>query len=214
MKKYIKFLLITALILGIACTVREHYLSDRTADNQHLPRELILINRNNSIPENFEVDLTEVQDGEQVDKRIYIYLEEMLADAVKAGYDPEITSGYRPEEYQKEIFNNKVAEYRDAGHSKREAEKQASLQIAKPGHSEHETGLAVDINSADGNSWELYGWLKENSFRYGFIIRYPYGKENITGISYEPWHLRFVGKESAEYIFRNNITLEEYLLLQ
>ena len=214
MKNYIKFLLITALILGIACSVREYYLENISTDNSEQQWELILVNSRNCFPENFNVDLKSTQNGEQVDKRIYSYLEEMISDAEQAGHSPEITSGYRSRANQQEIFDNSVKEYRDAGYSEKDAKQLTSEQVAKPGHSEHETGLAVDINSTTGDSWELYGWLQSNCYRYGFIVRYPDGKEDITGIQYEPWHLRYVGKEAAEYIYQNNLTLEEYVFKQ
>lgn len=222
MKKYIQFLLITALILSIACTITDYYSESessenkyafiQSAENRETPHELILINSQNCIPENFDIELKETRNTEQVDERIYSFLEEMLSDAENEGFSPEITSGYRSKEKQQEIFDNSVKEYREAGYSLREAKQLTSEQVAKPGYSEHESGLAVDINSANGNSWELYGWLQNNCYRYGFIVRYPDGKEDITGIQYEPWHLRFVGKESAKYIYETGITLEEYLL--
>ena len=224
MKKYIQFLLITAVILGIACTVTDYYSKSESAENKYAfiqsaenrksSHELILINNHNCIPENFDIELKETRNAEQVDERIYGFLEEMLSDAENAGFSPEITSGYRSKEKQQDIFDNRVKEYRDAGYSLREANQLTSEQVAKPGYSEHESGLAVDINSADGNSWELYGWLQSNCYRYGFIVRYPDGKEDITGIQYEPWHLRYVGQEVAEYIYQNNLTLEEYVFKQ
>ena len=86
---------------------------------------------------------------------------------------------------------------------------------AKPGHSEHQTGLAVDVEGSnnDYDKFESsieFNWMINNSYKYGFILRYPKGKENITGFKYEPWHYRYVGIELAKYLYKNNLTLEEY----
>lgn len=229
MKKYVIFLAVTALILGISCTVQEFlnpfesetvaadendefvYLHQK-ADNENTDWNLILVNNWNSVPENYEISLQRTSDGEYIDERIYPFLEEMFKAARADGYSPEVTSGYRSEKEQKELFDERVKDYRNVGYSKKEATSLANEYAAKPGFSEHETGLAVDVNSEDGDSWALYNWLSNNCHKYGFIIRYPYGKEAITGIEYEPWHLRFTGTTAAEYIYENNITLEEYVL--
>ncbi len=230
MKKYFLFLICVSILLTVACTIREHYLSQesasvtivqddefshlhKTIDNSELSWNFILINNWNCLPENFNVILRETENGEKVDERIYPFLEEMLLDAKNAGHSPEITSGYRSEEKQQQLFDNKIKEYRSVGYSKKEAKLLTLKQVSNPGYSEHGTGLAIDINSTDSDSLELYGWLKDNCHKYGFIVRYPDGKEDITGIQYEPWHLRFVGKESAKYIYETGITLEEYILL-
>lgn len=229
MKRYIQFLICIAIILSIACTVKEYYFSQqstssasfqndahshlhKTIDNSEQSWYMLLINDWNCLPEDFNVSLHETENGEKVDERIYPYLEEMLLDAERNGHSPEITSGYRSEKEQQELFDNRMDEYIALGYSKKEAKKLTNEYAAKPGYSEHETGLAVDINSSTGDSWELYGWLSENCYRYGFILRYPDGKTEITGIEYEPWHLRFVGEEAAKYIHENDITLEEYII--
>ena len=94
-----------------------------------------------------------------------------------------------------------------------DAQQMALDYVAVPGTSEHELGIAADINSQDGNTdWNVYAWLKDNAHNYGFILRYPEGKEDITGIDYEPWHYRYVGEEAAREIYERQITLEEYLM--
>lgn len=230
MKKYLIFLICVSILLTVACTIREHYLSQetdsvifeqedkyshlhKTIDNSQLSWNFILINNWNSLPENFNVILCETENGKKVDERIYPYLEEMFFDAKKEGHTPELTSGYRSKKEQQHLFDDRVDEYISVGYSRKEATSLANEYAAKPGNSEHETGLALDINSTSGDSFELYGWLKDNCHKYGFFVRYPDGKEEITGIQYEPWHLRFVGKESAKYIYETGITLEEYILL-
>ena len=92
--------------------------------------------------------------------------------------------------------------------------KKAEDYVAKPGFSEHQTGLCIDVTNRDKyfvKGTEEADWIANNCYKYGFIIRYPEGKENITGISYEPWHIRYVGKEIAKQIHNKGITLEEYL---
>ena len=173
---------------------------------------LILVNAKHSIPENYEVSLLELSNGIFVDERIYPDLQQMFDDARADGIFPIVGEGYRTHQAQEEIMENKVNEYRGQGYSNREAEKLAKEWVAVPGTSEHELGLALDINAAEGSdSWEVYTWLADNAYRYGFILRYPLGKEKITGIDYEPWHYRYVGKNAALEIYQQDITLEEYL---
>lgn len=111
------------------------------------------------------------------------------------------------------MMDEKVAAFVAEGKSEREAKKLAEDWVATPGTSEHELGIAVDINSEGSGSEAdgLYQWLSENAYRYGFIQRYPQDKSDITGISYEPWHYRYVGREAAEEIYSEGICLEEYL---
>jgi len=121
-------------------------------------------------------------------------------------------------DFQQQIFNQEVSKYMGQNYSQEEAKKKAAQWIAIPGTSEHQTGLALDIVSS---SYQLLNkeqentpeqkWLIENSYKYGFILRYPSDKTNITGIEYEPWHYRYVGKETAKEITERGICLEEYL---
>lgn len=180
-------------------------------DNTELLWNLIVVNAWNALPENAEPELLELSNGEQVDSRIYPDLQKMFDDARADGLDPEVTSGYRSRERQQELFDDKVQQYRDEGFSKRTARALTRKWVSEPGYSEHETGLALDINAKEGSSAAVYEWLSENSSRYGFILRYPKDKTDITGIDYEPWHFRYVGQEAAAYITAHNLTLEEYL---
>lgn len=220
MKKFIRILICLCVILAVACLAKDIYygnvfkenFSTAEINNNIQSWNLILVNKNNKMPENRIPELVTTENGEKIASAAYPFLEEMFSDARAEGFTPELTSGYRSEDEQKNLFDSRVTEYRDMGYSKKEAVSMTNKYTAKPGHSEHETGLAADINSLSGDKWEFYYWLKENSYKYGFILRYPSGKEDITGIEYEPWHFRYVGKEAAEYIFNNNLTLEEYLL--
>lgn len=151
---------------------------------------------------------------------IYDDLAEMLTDGSNEGLSFCIASAYRSREYQQNLIDGYILDAMAEGLSYNEACEQVFMESMPPGYSEHETGLALDIVAADyqmlDGGQELTAenkWLRENCCKYGFILRYPEDKEDITGISYEPWHFRYVGKEAARYISENNLTLEEYLEL-
>ena len=171
---------------------------------------LILVNRWNPIPENYEVTLVEVPGGEKVDERIYKPLMEMLEAAKEDNWDqlPNVVSGYRTQEKQQELYDEKIAEYEQQRYSAKEAAEQAKQWVAVPGRSEHQLGIAVDINGA---TYDLYFWLQENSYKYGFIFRYPGNKTDITGTAEEVWHYRYVGVEAATEMYEQGLCLEEYL---
>lgn len=169
---------------------------------------LMLVNRWNPIPENYEPKLAEVPGGEMVDDRIYSSLMEMLAAAEAQNLGPIVVAGYRTEETQQSLYNEKVQEYTALGYSENEAKEMTEQWVAIPGTSEHQLGLAVDINGA---TYDIYPWLQENSYKYGFIFRYPGAKTEITGVAEEVWHYRYVGKEAAREMYEQGICLEEYL---
>lgn len=176
--------------------------------------KLMLVNRWNPIQENYTPELTELWNGESVDSRIYPDLQEMFDDARAAGLDPCVTSGYRTNQVQRSLMDQEIAKYISQGYSEGEAKEIAEQWVALPGASEHQIGLAVDISMEDTSSQsasDVWRWLMENSYKYGFILRYPENKTHITGISYEPWHYRYVGKATAEEIYRQGVCLEEYL---
>lgn len=171
---------------------------------------LILVNKWNKIPDNYNVELVEVPGGEKVDKRIYEPLMQMLNDAKESNWDKEpiVVAGYRTNKKQTELYEERIKEYKKDGYSEKDAIAEAEKWVSVPGYSEHQIGLAVDINGA---TYDLYFWLQENSYKYGFIFRYPGNKTDITGISEEVWHYRYVGKEVAKEIYDKGICLEEYL---
>ena len=179
-----------------------------TADDG-TPWYLLLVNSTHPLPENWEAPaLIEMPGGETVDARIYEPLSQMLADAADEGLEPFVASGFRTRAEQQGFMDDKISEYRSQGYGESEARALAEDWVALPGTSEHELGLAADINGA---SYDLYIWLQQNSWRYGFIQRYPEDKTDITGISHEPWHYRYVGKEAAKEIYESGLCLEEYL---
>lgn len=171
---------------------------------------LVLVNYENAIPENYEPKLVEVPGGEKVDERIYDPLMEMLEAAKEGNWDqlPMVVSGYRTQKKQQQLYDDKVAGYRKEGNSQSEAEELAKQWVSVPGYSEHQIGLAVDINGA---TYDLYFWLQENSYKYGFIYRYPGDKTDITGVAEEVWHYRYVGVEAATEMYEKGLCLEEYL---
>ena len=176
--------------------------------------QLILVNKWNPMPEDYQVELTELSNGQSVDERIYPALQKMFDTARSEGIYPTVASGYRTAEKQQDLMEEKIAEYQAEGLTAREAKRKAKEWVAVPGTSEHQLGLGVDIN-ADGvhsRGKEVYEWLDRNGYKYGFIRRYPQDKTEITGIINEPWHYRYVGTTAAEEIHRQGVCLEEYLL--
>ena len=174
---------------------------------------LILVNRENYIPADYEVQLTELSNGKKVDSRIYPELQEMFNAARAQGYGLFVREGYRTQEEQQQLMDEKIEAYENEGKSKPEAKKLAEQWVAIPGTSEHQLGIAVDINADTSKSSrdDVYKWLEENAHRYGFIKRYPSNKTDITGVINEPWHYRYVGKEVASEIYSQGICLEEYI---
>ena len=183
-----------------------------------LPWNLILVSAASPLQATYKTRLTQLRNGQAVDERIYPDLQTMMDAARAEGLNPLICSSYRTIEKQKTLFQNKVNSYLSQGYSNAQAENEAAKWVARPGTSEHHTGLAVDIVSMDyqlldeaqENTPEQQ-WLMQNSYKYGFILRYPNDKSGITGIYYEPWHYRYVGKEAAREIYEQGICLEEYL---
>lgn len=178
---------------------------------------LRLVNQTNPISEDEVIDLAEI-DGFYVDSRIYDELTQMLEDGTEAGTGIYIRSAYREWDTQALYFGNMIEQYVNSGYSYYESYVLASEGVAVPGESEHQLGLAVDLISSEYETLdegqadtEVARWLEENSYKYGFILRYPEGKEDITGIMYESWHYRYVGVEAATEITELGITLEEYL---
>ena len=181
---------------------------------------LILVNRWNPVPDNYESGITfvKLKYDQSVDERIYPDLQQMMDDCRAEGLKPMVCSGYRSIEKQTKLFNNKIQEYLNQGYSQEKARSEAEQWVAVPGTSEHHLGIAVDIISENYQYLDdkqeqtpEQQWLLKNCWKYGFILRYPSDKSELTGIHYEPWHYRYVGKEAAEYITTHNLCLEEYL---
>ncbi len=187
-----------------------------TASAQDL---LVLVNKDHRIPADYQLELQWLQNRScAVSATMYPALRDMLTDGSEEGLSFVVASGYRSGEYQQQLLDEDIAASMAAGLTYEQAYDLETRETMPPGYSEHETGLAVDVVSLDyqilDEMQELTPenvWLRENCSRYGFILRYPVGSEEITGIDYEPWHFRYVGKEAAQEIMSRGITLEEYL---
>lgn len=187
--------------------------------NQRNQAATLLVNKSVYLSTDYEVMLTTLKNGQQVAGVMYEDLKAMLTDGekeVKASF--LVSSGYRTAEKQGKLLEEEILKNVRAGMNEEEARADALLTVAPAHFSEHETGLAVDIvsvaNQRLDETQELTAanrWLRENCQEYGFILRYPKGKEDITGFSYESWHFRYVGREAAKEIMEQGITLEEYL---
>ena len=173
-----------------------------------------LANYNHQLPEDFEVELADIDSTRQFDARAIKYLKDMLNDMREDGNtNIWVQSSYRSVKRQKELYDNSIQKYLKQGKSEEEAIKLTDEYINRPGCSDHNLGLAVDFNYVD-NSFEdtkEFKWLQENAENYGFILRYPKDKEDITTIAYESWHWRYVGEEHAKKMNELNMCLEEYV---
>lgn len=168
--------------------------------------DVIVVNKTYSLPSNFAPNnLVTINGYIKVVDYVKNAFNELKSDASSIGLNIYASSGYRSYSDQKYIYNNYV---------KMDGQEKADTYSARAGYSEHQTGLAIDVNTIDMtfDNTEESIWLKENCYRYGFIIRYPKNKDSITGYMYEPWHIRYVGKELAKKLYNDGqwITLEEY----
>ena len=180
--------------------------------------KILLVNPWNSLPEGYQVELEHVDNWYRLEKNCAQALKRMVADCTAAGFEPKIASAYRTQEDQEFLYWRKVGRLEAAGMDRELALVEAAKVVAIPGTSEHQLGLAVDLS--DKYYTELdelqaetdtQKWLMEHCYEYGFILRYPTGTTEITGIIYEPWHYRYVGQEIAQELRNLGITLEEYL---
>ena len=181
-------------------------------------QQIILANPWNQIPADYTVELQSIDENHQVASIAYADFQEMMADCRAAGLRPAVCSSYRTQEYQEKLFARKVAFYTRKGYAEDEARELAGRSVAVPGTSEHQLGLALDI--VDNGNWKLdesqaktatQQWLMAHSWEYGWILRYPEGSSEQTGIIYEPWHYRYVGRETAADLHSRGVCLEEYL---
>lgn len=233
--RVLSVVLIVFIIITIACVM----INNEKKDNEHtdllvseIPSitesstekidrtqwNLMLVNPDVPMPENYEINVKQLDNGQAIDERCYDALQSMMDDCRGAGFSPVICSSYRTQEKQQQLFDNQVEKWKKQGYSEEEAKFEAGRLVAVPGTSEHQLGLALDIvdisyQLLDENqeNTPAQQWLLENSWKYGFILRYPKDKTDITKISYEPWHYRYVGKKAAKEIFDRKICLEEYL---
>lgn len=180
--------------------------------------QLIMASAVSPLPEGYAPPQLDTVAGYQVDSRIASALKQMIAEAKLEGINLQICSAYRSEDYQRELHSNKIQEHMAYGYSEDAAVAAASSIVLPPGTSEHQTGLALDIVTPDYQVLDdgyaetpAAKWLAANAWKYGFILRYPQDKQEITDIIFEPWHYRYVGEEHAKAIYDGSYCLEEYL---
>jgi D-alanyl-D-alanine carboxypeptidase len=173
----------------------------------------VLVNNNHAIPQDYHFNLMTLDNQQQIDDRIYPDLQAMFDAARSQGLYPEITSSYRLASDQQQVLDEKIMAFQAEGYDQLQAENEARRTVALPGYSEHELGLAIDINAAENttSNEDIYAWLAENAYQYGFTLRYPEDKTEMTGVDFEPWHYRYVGKVVAQILYSQHLTLEEYL---
>lgn len=195
---------------------KEQKQQEETAKEQEW--NLVLVNSTHFMEEDYVPQLAEIENNYYFDARAVEYLQQMLADGRKEGLDFWICSAYRTMEKQTSLYENKIQRLMAEGLNYNEACEKAGTVVAYPGTSEHQLGLAVDIvaknyqqlDEKQADTKEAK-WLKENCWKYGFILRYPLDKTEETGIIFEPWHYRYVGVDAAKEIMEQGICLEEYL---
>ncbi len=193
---------------------------DENIDNKWA---MFLVNKNNPLPADYDsrIETRVVFESWReyfLDVRAADYLEDMIAAAKEDGIDLLVVSAYRTIEYQQQNFDKSVQDRIDKGMTEDEAYEDTLAEVALPGESEHNAGLALDImveeyQNMDDDGFEdteAFAWLDKHAAEYGFILRYPKGKQDITGIIYEPWHYRFVGLYYANEIKKSGLCLEEY----
>ncbi|MBQ9609592.1 MAG: M15 family metallopeptidase [Lachnospiraceae bacterium] len=203
-----------------AVAARNQLISQANTIYQNNSSFMVLVNATHPLQDGYAFEQYTLNCGEIIDSRIHTDLVNMLEACNEAGHEYTIVSGYRDKAKQQTDYDDTVASYVSQGFSQEEAESEASKYVQKPGYSEHETGLALDIAGLGYTSLdeslatdETVTWLMSNCYNYGFILRYPSDKSAVTGISYEPWHFRYVGIEAAKFIHDNNLTLEEFYQL-
>lgn len=194
-----------------------------TPDAHSSDWNLILVNRFNQLEDDLSFEQAIIENGFIIDARIQNELEQMLADGREQGLDFIVVSTYRTLAQQQANYDSVYQSYINQGRSHDEAVTMTEEYIALPSASEHSTGLAIDITEpvlyqqGEGGLVDAFDqtpegqWLYQNAADYGFVLRYPKGKEDITIINYESWHFRYVGVENATYMAENNLTLEEYV---
>ncbi|WP_241209365.1 M15 family metallopeptidase [Streptococcus sp. DD11] len=172
---------------------------------------LILVNRDH-LQEETTPALTQVGDI-QVDSRIAENTQQFLAAAQALAPEETLISGYRSRAEQEELYNENIAAEEANGLSHEEAEALVQKRVQLPGASEHQTGLAIDMSVPEGQQDDLAAKIAELAPQYGFVLRYPEGKSDVTGVDFENWHYRYVGVENAQYMQQHNLVLEEYLTM-
>ena len=187
-------------------------MTDFSVWNSTCEPTLVVINKANAIPDNYNISLSSYKD-KQISSFLKADLEAMVNAAAKDNINIFIYSGYRTIEEQTKYFKAQTEMYKKQGYSERAAQEKAAQSVARPKTSEHNTGLAIDFNCVRDNFYKTkeFAWLINNAHKYGFILRYAKDKMDKTGVIYEPWHFRYVGKEHSRKIMESGLCLEEYV---
>ncbi len=204
-----------------AVEAHNQLVAQANAIYQNSSELLVLVNGSHPITEGYSFEHYTLNCGEDIDTRMHDDLVNMLEACNEAGNEYRIVSGYRDQAKQQQLFDEKIASLvAQEGLSQEDAEAKAAMTIQRPGYSEHETGLAIDISGLDNATLDeslasdpTVAWLDQNCHMYGFVVRYPDGKTDVTGEVFEPWHFRYVGVEAATFMHDNNLTLEEFYQL-
>ncbi len=214
-----KWLLLTAMLLSLAVLIISIVFLARIEGwlgRSESTTLLSIVDAETAAPEDREQSLSFIDDEHMVDARCAEELEALLAACRSAGFDPVVTAAYRSASEQRELFNLLADRYMSEGYDAESARALAQRQIPLPGHSEHQLGLAVDLADGDpavDDQEDICDWLACTAWEYGFILRYPPGKESVTGHGFEPEHFRFVGLSAARQIHELDLTLEEYVAM-
>lgn len=180
--------------------------------NNSCDSNLIVVNKDNPIPKAYSSNLIDYKNI-KINSIAQNDLDNMINAAAKEGLKIYPSSGYRSVARQTTLFNNQVSRCKKQGYKSTNAEVVAATIVARPGTSEHHTGFAIDFNGVRDDFYKTkeYSWMIKNAANYGFILRYPKDKTNVTNVIYEPWHFRYVGKEHAQKIAQSSLCLEEYI---
>ena len=210
-----KWILVITMLLAACVLAVSLFFLGRIEGWMNPSREtelLTIVNAENPLTEHADVTMSFIDDEHTVDERCADELELMLKDCRRAGHKPLITAAYRSESVQRELLNARTEEIMAEGVGAERARQLALLELDEPGCSEHQLGLAVDLSDEADEEASLH-WIAEHAWEYGFILRYPQGKENVTGHAAINNHFRYVGKDAAKQIHELDITLEEYVAM-
>ena len=216
-KKKLWILLTVILLVGLSLlflgTRLRHWVEEKEKT-----KLLTLVDREHPVEDDYNVEFTLLGEGQMVDSRCVDDLEAMLEACRRAGGRPVVTESFRTWGAQERAYEEALAELTETGLSLEQAEQRLERMTEQPGFSEHQLGLAVDLEEQDSELTKeqqadtaTLRWLRENSWRYGFILRYPDNKSEVTGKVFRPWHYRYVGREAAEQIHELDLSLEEYI---
>ena len=212
-----KWILLIAMLLSLAVLITSIVFLARIkgwVGGSESSSLLSIVDDDTAAPEDQKQTLSFIDDEHMVDERCAAELEALLAACRGAGFEPIVTAAYRSASEQRELFNTLADSYMEQGADAESARRMAQKKIPLPGHSEHQLGLAVDLADARGDAAEqsgLWDWLSSHAWEYVFILRYPEGKETVTGHGFEPEHYRFVGTSAAKQIRELDLSLEEYV---